>query len=229
MIGRLERAPRKGVARADRGPAIRRLGVAPRPARRSSGRDEDPGLDGASIEHAVARPSAASVDDIRALQRVAGNRATADLVERGAAHRASPVQRDEWGAQYKTRRARPGALPYDEYKARIGQPGEAESFAPPLQAASDWGGHRVTPVALTRQELGRILLPEKPNDPDALAAHEQRLDAYLPDINAAFEIMAIDTVEAQADYLAHAGGESGTLARLSEVGAEKRPYAPFQG
>lgn len=62
-----------------------------------------------------------------------------------------------------------------------------------------------------------------------MAAHEQRLDAYLPDINAAFAIMQIDTMEAQADDLAHAGGESGTLAQRSEVGAEKRACAPFQG
>jgi predicted chitinase len=84
-------------------------------------------------------------------------------------------------------------------------------------------------MALTRDELAAILLPEKPDDPAAVAAHEQRLTAYLPDINAAFEIMGIDTVEAQADYLAHTAGESGTMAKLAEVGAEKREYAPFQG
>lgn len=182
------------------------------------------------LRHAIARPSEAATGDLDALGRLVGNATMAGLVAgRAAGPDASAIQREAWGAQYRTRRARPGALPYEEYKARIGQPGEAESFAPPLQAASEWGGHRLAPVAMTRDELGQILLPERKDDPDAVAAHEQRLDTYLSDINAAFDIMQIDTVEAQADYLGHAAGESGTLARLGEVGAENRDYAPFQG
>ena len=41
--------------------------------------------------------------------------------------------------------------------------------------------------------------------------------------------MQLDTVEAQAVYLAHAFSESGQLTKLEEFGAEKRKYAPFVG
>jgi hypothetical protein len=115
---------------------------------------------------------------------------------------------------------------HDEYR-HAWAPGESEKFPHP-QDAGFWAT-RLDPITLTRDELGQILLPEQPNNPAAVTAHEQRLDAYLDDINAAFEIMGIDTVEAQADYLAHTAGESGTMAKLAEVGAEKREYAPFQG
>jgi hypothetical protein len=40
--------------------------------------------------------------------------------------------------------------------------------------------------------------------------------------------MGIDTVEAQSSFLAHAA-ESGSFAQMTEIGAEKRPYAPFIG
>jgi len=196
--------------------------------RRARGHDDErtsgDRVEGIELEHAVRRPGDATAGKVIALQQAAGNAAVAGLVQP-----ATIVQRQEWGAKYKSRRARPGALPYDEYKARIGQPGESEKFAPALQAASEWGGHELETVGLSRTELGEILLAERPQDPDAVAGHEQRLDKYLPEINAAFEIMKIDTVEAQADYLAHAAGESGTLSKLTEVGADKRPYAPFQG
>ena len=63
-------------------------------------------------------------------------------------------------------------------------------------------------------------------DPAGLAAHEQRLDDYLPFINDAFETMGIDTVEAQSSFLAHAA-ESGSFAQMTEIGASRRaPYAP---
>jgi hypothetical protein len=216
------RVDRRSLARPAHG---RAPAIAPR-------LDDELETDAARLEHAVAVPAEASPRELLALQRRAGNAAVAELVgdaSIGPAGGTASVQRDEWGKQYRTRRARPGALTYDEYKARIGQPGESEKFAPPLQAASEWGGTRLEPIAMTREELGAILLPERPNDPAAVAAHEQRLDDYLPDINAAFEIMEIDTVEAQADYLGHTAGESGTMSKLAEVGAEKREYAPFIG
>jgi len=139
---------------------------------------------------------------------------------------ADDDKRRKWDEAYRTKRARPGALPYEKYKAKIGQQGEAEKYAPELKAASKWGGTKLRLIAMTREEFGQILKPELPQ---AAQAHKKRLDDYLPHVNRAFEVMEIDTVEAQADYLAHAAGESGTLAKLSEVGAGKRPYAPFKG
>ena len=135
----------------------------------------------------------------------------------------------EWAKEYETRRARPGALPYEKYKAYIGDSGEAEKWAPELKAAGSWGGTIIDPVALSSQELEQILKPELPKDQDAVKAHKKRLDSYLPYINKAFEIMEINTMEAQALFLAHAAGESKTMGALSEKGAKKRKYWPFIG
>ena len=151
---------------------------------------------------------------VLALQRSAGNRAVVAM-----------LARDEWSKDYKTRKSRQG-LSYDDYKKAIGTKG-AEKYAPEIKAAHEWGGTPLSPVALTRAELGAIVLYEG-NDADGRAAHEKRLDDYLPFINDSFEAMGIDTVEAQSSFLAHAA-ESGSFAQMTEQGAEKRSYAPFIG
>jgi hypothetical protein len=149
-----------------------------------------------------------------ALQRSAGNRAVVAM-----------LARDTWSKDYRTRKSRQG-LSYEDYKKAIGTKG-AEKYAPEIKAASQWGGTPLSPVALTRAELGAIVLYEG-NDAAGRAAHEKRLDDYLPFINNSFEAMSIDTVEAQSSFLAHAA-ESGSFAQMTEQGAEKRPYAPFIG
>jgi hypothetical protein len=151
---------------------------------------------------------------VLALQRSAGNRAVVAM-----------LARDEWSKDYRTRKSRQ-ALSYEDYKKAIGTKG-AEKYAPEIKAAHEWGGTPLSPVALTRAELGAIVLYEG-NDPAGRAAHEKRLDDYLPFINTSFEAMGIDTVEAQSSFLAHAA-ESGSFAQMTEQGAEKRPYAPFIG
>jgi hypothetical protein len=163
---------------------------------------------------------------VLALQRTVGNRAVASLVARRGEPRAAVARdSDTWSKDYKTRKTRQN-LSLDDYKAKIGTAG-AEGYAPEIKAASAWGGTKVTPVALTRAELGAIVLPEVKGDAE-IAAHNKRLDDYLPYINNAFEAMKIDTVEAQSSFLAHAA-ESGSFAALTEVGASTRPYAPFIG
>jgi hypothetical protein len=151
---------------------------------------------------------------VLALQRSAGNRAVVAM-----------LARDTWSKDYRTRKSRQG-LSYEDYKKAIGTKG-AEKYAPEIKAASQWGGTPLSPVALTRAELGAIVLHEG-TDAAGRAAHEKRLDDYLPFINNSFEAMSIDTVEAQSSFLAHAA-ESGSFAQMTEQGAEKRPYAPFIG
>jgi hypothetical protein len=170
-------------------------------------------------------PAGGSAGAVLALQRSAGNRAVVALMGGREARVAVARDSDTWSKDYKTRKSRQ-ALSYDDYKAKIGTAG-AEGYAPEIKAASAWGGTPVTPVALTRAELGASVLPEVKGDA-AIAAHEKRLDDYLPFINNAFEAMKIDTVEAQSSFLAHAA-ESGSFAALTEVGASTRPYAPFIG
>ena len=151
---------------------------------------------------------------VLALQRSAGNRAVVAM-----------LARDTWSKDYRTRKSRQG-LSYEDYKKAIGTKG-AEKYAPEIKAASGWGGTPLSPVALTRAELGAIVLYEG-TDAAGRAAHEKRLDDYLSFINDSFEAMSIDTVEAQSSFLAHAA-ESGSFAQMTEQGADKRPYAPFIG
>ena len=160
-----------------------------------------------------------------ALQRSAGNRAVAGLIARRGPRAAVARDTDTWSKDYKSKKTRQG-LTLDAYKAAIGTK-DAEKYAPAIKAASLWGGTKVSPVALSRPELGAIVLPEV-KDPAGLAAHEKRLDDYLPFINNAFETMGIDTVEAQSSFLAHAA-ESGSFAQMTEIGASARSYAPFIG
>lgn len=172
-----------------------------------------------------AAPAAGGAGAVLALQRTAGNRAVAALVARRDARTAVARDTDTWSKDYKTQKSRQN-LTYDAYKAAIGTAG-AEQYAPEIKAASAWGGTKVSPVALTRPELGAIVLPEVKGEAE-IAAHEKRLDDYLPFINDAFEAMKIDTVEAQSSFLAHAA-ESGSFAKLTEIGASGRKYAPFIG
>lgn len=182
-----------------------------------------PESEDASVAVAATASLAASAPGaVLALQRSAGNRAVAALVARRA---LVARDTDTWSKDYKTRKTRQG-LTLDAYKAAIGTKG-AEQYAPAIKAASAWGGTKVSPVALSRPELGAIVLPEVKDDA-GLAAHEKRLDDYLPFINNAFEAMGIDTVEAQSSFLAHAA-ESGSFAQMTEIGASSRPYAPFIG
>jgi hypothetical protein len=170
------------------------------------------------LEAAAPAPAAPSLapapTGVLALQRSAGNRAVVAM-----------LARDEWSKDYRTKKSRQG-LSYEDYKKAIGTKG-AEKYAPEIKAAHEWGGTPLSTVALTRAELGAIVLYEG-NDPAGRAAHEKRLDDYLPFINSSFEAMGIDTVEAQSSFLAHAA-ESGSFAQMTEQGAEKRPYAPFIG
>jgi hypothetical protein len=177
---------------------------------------------------AVAAPASLAVSApglVLALQRSAGNRAVAALVARRGPRALVARDTDTWSKDYRTRKTRQN-LTLDQYKAAIGTAG-AEKYAPAIKAASVWGGTKVSPVALSRPELGAIVQPEVKGDAE-LAAHEKRLDDYLPFINNAFEAMGIDTVEAQSTFLAHAA-ESGSFAQMTEIGASSRPYAPFVG
>jgi hypothetical protein len=193
------------------------------PERSAAHEPESEGSAVASAPRAAAVVTGARI--VLALQRTAGNRAVATLVARRGRGAALARDPDTWSKDYRTRKSRQN-LSYDDYKAKIGAAG-AESYAPEIKAASAWGGAKLTPVALTRAELGAIVLPEAKGDAE-VAAHEQRLDDYLPFINDAFEAMKIDTVEAQSSFLAHAA-ESGSFAKLTEIGASTRPYAPFIG
>ena len=153
---------------------------------------------------------------ILALQRTSGNRAVTRLLARAT-----------WGKEYgRTADARQGQS-FEKYKSQIG----SESFATALKSASAWGKHtKPVRVWLTIDELEAIIRSENPS-PQAKEENHKRLVTYLPILNNAFATMGIDTVEAQASFLSHAG-ESGSFAKLEEelVVGQEYPYpAAFKG
>ncbi len=101
-------------------------------------------------------------------------------------------------------------LPYATYKAGIGQ-GATEK----AQAASDYGGRRIDPAKMEIQEdeLREILNPPGKGH---VAGLDKTIESYRASINQAFAALQLNTVEAQAVYLAHSAGETGSLAQLEE-------------
>jgi hypothetical protein len=130
-------------------------------------------------------------------------------------------QTDGFGSSYKSKKSH-GQKSYDEYKSMIG----ANKQQPPLQAASKFGGTKISPIELTREELIAIMNPPGPGHDDTL---DPILDQYLPAINGAFVTMQLDTVESQAAYLAHAAGETGSFRKLEEKTIQAKSYKGFEG
>jgi hypothetical protein len=135
----------------------------------------------------------------------------------------------EWDGAWSDRKIKdPGA-------ALTSEQGLIGNGLPAMAAASTLGkGHPISPGALTLDDLKAIMNPPvgEPGalkDADARTAVDDAATRSLPQLNEAFKTMGIDTVEAQALYLAHAYAESGKLTNLTEQHAEKRPYAPFVG
>ena len=136
---------------------------------------------------------------------------------------------------------------YAEYKKNIDMPNKAggwEVIAPDLKAASEWvkdagtaqekRGTKLKTIELEESELLQVMLapvgePGYDPRPDFQDEVRAAVKSNLPKINDAFKLMQLDTVEAQAVFLAHAFSESGQLTKLEEFGAGKREYAPFVG
>jgi hypothetical protein len=163
------------------------------------------------------------------LQRSVGNHAISRLLKRVV--QRVPTTKDGWDTRYTSKKSRT-LKSYEDYQAGIG------SNSPEIKAASEWEaagdkkGRKVKPVTLTSTELADILKPETPAKQITDAQkeeHRQRLAGALDQINQAFETMMIDTVEAQASFLAHMAGETGTLSFLEERGGKNLSYAPFYG
>jgi len=153
---------------------------------------------------------------------------------------------ETWDPLFAGHRAAVGH-PLAEYKKGIEMEkkvGGWEVIAPDLQPASEWvraagtaqekRGTKLKTIELTEAELLEVMLapegqPGYDPRPDFQDEVRKAVSANLPRLNDAFKLMQLDTVEAQAVYLAHAFSESGQLTRFEEVGAGKRDYAPFIG
>jgi hypothetical protein len=136
-----------------------------------------------------------------------------------------------FGPKYEQKRARLSS--FEKYKADIG----SSDYAPPIQAASQFtrsdatarageSGTKITPIEISLRDLQEIMNPPG-------QAHNAQLDKILAEyrgsINLAFQTMQMDTAEAQALYLAHAAGETGSFLKLEEKTIQAKSYKGFEG
>jgi len=115
----------------------------------------------------------------------------------------------EWDVAYGSRKTWLGQT-YEDYKAGIGD----------VKASSEYGGTKVT-QELTLPQLFYIY-PDLASDAGQDAEIHAKAERYLAHLNKAFATMEIDTVEAQAAFLAHACAESDQFRKLTE--AQKKRY-----
>jgi hypothetical protein len=134
-----------------------------------------------------------------------------------ASQRYQPSPWDDRFTDHKPVQGNP--MTYEEYKDQIG-------VNPKLENVHDHTakeGTPLSPVEISPDEMKEIASAS--TDPGAV----ERALQYLPQCNAAFVTMKIDTVQAQADFLGNSFGESGSFGSFSEIGGDKKAYAPFWG
>jgi hypothetical protein len=131
---------------------------------------------------------------------------------------------NDWNKVYDRHMSYLGST-YDDYKTGLGElrpttkGGLTENVGRPIPKSKGFG----TPAApeITLPVLKEIF-PLLRSDLDAKAVPEDQIKEYLASLNDAFKMMMIDTVEAQANYLAHAFVESQQFRLMTEIG-EKNP------
>jgi predicted chitinase len=94
--------------------------------------------------------------------------------------------------------------------------------------SSEFGGTRIKHdrLAMTPEELKEIF-PQLARDAAASPPRvtEEQIATYADELSRAFQLMRIDTVEAQASYLGHATVESDQFRRFTETQGYKQWYA----
>ncbi|HEY6253926.1 MAG TPA: DUF4157 domain-containing protein [Candidatus Angelobacter sp.] len=126
---------------------------------------------------------------------------------------------EEWAKEYGKHKSFL-QKPYEEFKAGLGevrpttQGGLSQNLGRPIKRLPTKG----TPAApeITMPVLKEIY-PGLAKDAAADPAKASKAQAYLDSLNQAFRIMKIDTVEAQANYLAHAFIESDQFRQFTET------------
>ncbi len=128
-------------------------------------------------------------------------------------------EEDDWNKVYGQRKSFL-QKPYEEFKAGLGEikatteGGLTENKWRPIKAQKGAG----TPAApeITFEVLKEIF-PGLAADITADPAKEEKAKNYVEHLNKAFKVMKIDTVEAQAVYLAHAFIESDQFRQFTET------------
>jgi hypothetical protein len=159
------------------------------------------------------------------------DRASASLK---SAHSLQRAPDDEWDKSYGKHKSFL-QKPYDEYLGGLGEirptteGGLSENKGRPIPKSSGSGTPAVETITF---EILKEIYPLLKADVDADPAIEKQARGYLDNLNQAFLIMKIDTVEAQAYYLAHAFVEAQQFRLLTEIGDgspqhwQKDPKAP---
>ena len=149
------------------------------------------------------------------LQRTAGNALVGRyLIELQRQPAATAPAATQWGRAYGTRKSYFGQT-YETYKAAI----------PKLTPASKTAG-TARSGGLTRAQLFHVFT-DLAGDAAADAEVMKKAERYLSELNKAFDLMGIDTLEAQAAFLAHAFVESDQFRRLTEATAGQQRYQEY--
>ena len=139
-------------------------------------------------------------------------------------HIAREEDKDKWTAAYGSRKTHTG-LTIPEYQKAMGTGDFSKGQGVELQkAASAYGAPKRKTMTITPEQM-YIIFPDlkKDIDADEAAAPEAKkniktkVDSYVKSLNEAFKVMQIDTVVAQATYLAHSFVESDQFRILSET------------
>jgi predicted chitinase len=122
------------------------------------------------------------------------------------------AQQAGWGAAYGPNPKTYVGESYEDYKAGIGE------LRPTTEGGVKGKPGRGTPAApsITFEVLKKAY-PGFAKDVEANPAREKQGRAYLDSLNQAFKLLKIDTVEAQANYLAHAYVESDQFRQFIET------------
>lgn len=110
--------------------------------------------------------------------------------------------------------------PYEQFKAGLGevrpttQGGLSKNLGRPIKSQKGAGTPAAPEITMP---VFKEIYPGLAKDASADPAKESKAKAYLDSLNQAFRIMKIDTVEAQANYLAHAFIESDQFRQFTET------------
>lgn len=123
-----------------------------------------------------------------------------------------------WAPAYGSRKTHTG-LTVGEYQKAMGtgdfSKGQGVEL---LKDANLYGGTPRKARTVTLEQLYRIFPDLKADvDADTTNTIKPKVDNYLANLNQAFRVMGINTVEAQATYLAHAYVESDQFRRFNET------------
>jgi hypothetical protein len=162
------------------------------------------GKEGESPDPAERQADAAADAVIKAGAAAAGRTSAPPVSARPSGAAATPRDPD-WDPAYQDRTVYPQT--YAEYeKARPTRKATSEM-------AGAWQQRRTKDVTL--EQLFAIF-PDLKADADQSADVKTKVEGYVKNLNDAFRIMKLDTVQAQALYLAHAWAESNQFRTMTE-------------